>query len=80
MLAFFIYLVAEEGLRHWIELVHWVLVARLIVMAPIVVGVLDLVMFLKQLFMDQFACESVPEGHHVESVDRSDQVILLLPD
>ena len=49
-------------------------------MAPIVVGMLNLVMFLKQLFMDQFACKSVPEGHHVESVDRGDQVILLLPD
>ena len=49
-------------------------------MTPIVVGMLNLFMFLKQLFMDQLACEGVPEGHHVVSVDRGDQVILLLPD
>ena len=48
-------LVADESLCVCFELVGWVLVACLVVMAPVLVGVLDLVVFSKHLLVNELA-------------------------
>ena len=71
--------VADEGLRHGVELVRWFLISFLVVVTPEVVSMLNLVRLLEHLFVDQLACQSVPEGHHVKPIDCSHYMVLLFP-
>ena len=80
MFTFLVPLVADQSLVDFIELIGWVLVPRLIIVASVVVSLRNLCIRLKHLFMNQFAGESVPEAHHVEPIDCCKQVALLLPD
>ena len=79
MFAIFVQLVADQSLADFFELIGWVLVPRLIIVASVVVSLRNLCIRLEHLFMNQFAGESVPEGHHVEPINRGKQVALLLP-
>ena len=72
-------LIADQSLVDLIELIGWLLIARLIIVASVVVSLWNLGMVFEHFFMNQFAGESVPEGHHVEPIDSSKQVALLLP-
>ena len=62
-----------------IELVRRVLISLLIIVMPKLVRVGNLGRPLEHLLVNKFACQGVPEGHNVESVDGSEHVILLLP-
>ena len=79
MFTFRVSLEADKSLADLIELIGWVLVPRLIIMASVLVCLRNLCMFLEHLFVDKFASESVPEEDHVEPVDCGKQVALLLP-
>ena len=79
MFALWIYLEADNSLADLIELISWVLVPRFIVEAFVLVSLRNLCMLLEHLFVNEFAGESVPEAHHIESGDCSKQVALLLP-
>ena len=48
------------------KLVGRILVACLVVMAPVFVGLLDLVVFFKHLLVNELACQSVPKAHNFE--------------
>ena len=62
-----------------IELVGWVLEARLVLMGPVLVGLFYLVVFFKHCLVDELACESVPKRHNVEPIHCSQNVVLLTP-
>ena len=79
MFVLFVDFVADEGLRHGVELVRWLLISFLVVVTPEVVSMLNLVRLLEHFLMDQLACQRVPEGHHVEPIDCGHYVVLLLP-
>ena len=79
MFTFWISLEAYKSLADFIELIGWVLIPRLVIVASVFVSVRNLCMLLEHLLVDQFAGESVPEEDHVEPSDCSKQVALLLP-
>ena len=48
-------------------------------MTLIVVGLLDPIFAFKSSLVYQFSGQCVPEGHHIESIDCSKQILMLLP-
>ena len=80
MLTLFEFFIAKDTLDASIKLIGWVLIARLVGVAPVPVCILNLSLFSKHFLMNQSACQCVPETHHVEPVDSCKQVVLLLPE
>ena len=62
-----------------IELVRRVLISLLCILMPKLVRVGNLGRPLKHLLVNKLACQGVPEGHNVVSVDSGQHVVLLLP-
>ena len=62
-----------------IELVRRVLISLLCILMPKLVRVGNLGRSLEHLLVNKFACQGVPEGHNVVSVDSGQHVVLLLP-
>ena len=59
--AFLCWLMTDESLRVCIKLVCMILVPRLVVMAPVLVGIFDLIVPLEHFLVNQLARERVPE-------------------
>ena len=79
VLAFLLFFETDESLMVDIELVRRVLISLLNIVSPKLVRVSNLGRSLKHLLVYNFACQGVPEGHSVESVDSGQHVVLLLP-
>ena len=82
MLTLFVFFIANKDLVGIIKLIGWVSIVYSIFwfVVSVLMCILNFGLFPQNFLMNQSACESVPETHHVESVDSSEQVVLLLPD
>ena len=80
MLSLFVSFIATKNLGASIELIGWVLIAIMVTVASVFVCILNFGLFPQNFLMNQSTCDCIPETDHVEPIDSSEQVVLLLPD
>ena len=81
ILRFFFCFNASDSMSSTVDQLIWILIAHSSFIYRLKLdGIFDLILFTQDLLVVQFTRASIPEGHHVESVDSSKHVVNLLPD